>query len=207
MNFFRPPRPFPRWPRSTEYLSSHAGPVRLRPLQKKDGNSWKELRIEDRHILEKVEPTVAIPWEQAHSRMQWRSLWRYVRTEAARGHVLPFAIEVNGEFMGQMTISSIEDGTTSTGTVGYWVSSRVHNKGVATVALTLAVQYCFEERKLHRLIATVLPENPFSRKVLDRVGFICEGMTRRSLHINGEWRDHYLMAVTREDWCGVSSLS
>ncbi|MFN7243782.1 MAG: GNAT family N-acetyltransferase, partial [Dietzia cercidiphylli] len=47
--------------------------------------------------------------------------------------------------------------------------------------------------------ATVRPENTASRVVLERCGFREEGLLRRYLHVDGEWRDHLLVARTREE--------
>ena len=44
-----------------------------------------------------------------------------------------------------------------------------------------------------------MPENVASRKVLEKTGFRTEGHLRRNLHINGEWRDHLLVAQTQEE--------
>jgi ribosomal-protein-alanine N-acetyltransferase len=48
---------------------------------------------------------------------------------------------------------------------------------------------------LHRLQAAHLPENLRSAAVLKRLGFEPEGLARRYLFINGQWRDHVLNAL------------
>jgi ribosomal-protein-alanine N-acetyltransferase len=52
---------------------------------------------------------------------------------------------------------------------------------------------------LHRIEATVRPENAPSRAVLARAGFREEGLLKRYLEVDGAWRDHLLVAVTAEE--------
>ena len=77
--------------------------------------------------------------------------------------------------------------------------------GVATAALALGVDHCFGPVALHRVEATVRPENAASRAVLAKVGFREEGLLRRYLDVDGAWRDHLLVAITVEEIDGSAS--
>jgi ribosomal-protein-alanine N-acetyltransferase len=55
---------------------------------------------------------------------------------------------------------------------------------------------------LHRVEATVDPDNAASRAVMGHVGMREEGLLRRYLDINGAWRDHLLYAITAEEMPG-----
>ena len=55
---------------------------------------------------------------------------------------------------------------------------------------------------LHRVEATVRPENAASRAVLAKVGFREEGLLQRYLDVDGAWRDHLLVAITIEELTG-----
>ena len=52
---------------------------------------------------------------------------------------------------------------------------------------------------LHRIEATIRPENHASRRVMEKLGFREEGLRKRSLHIDGAWHDHICYALTVED--------
>jgi [ribosomal protein S5]-alanine N-acetyltransferase len=45
----------------------------------------------------------------------------------------------------------------------------------------------------------VRPENVRSLRVLAKLGFREEGLLRRYLEVDGDWRDHLVLAVTTED--------
>ena len=68
--------------------------------------------------------------------------------------------------------------------------------------LALGLDHCFGPVMLHRVEATVRPENAASRAVLAKVGFREEGLLRRYLEVDGAWRDHLLVAITVEEVYG-----
>jgi ribosomal-protein-alanine N-acetyltransferase len=113
--------------------------------------------------------------------------------------MLPYVIEVDGRFGGQLTIGNVTHGALRSAWIGYWVASEFTGGGVATGALALGVDHCFGAVMLHRVEATVRPENAASRKVLSKVGFREEGLLKRYLDVDGGWRDHLLVAVTSEE--------
>jgi ribosomal-protein-alanine N-acetyltransferase len=47
--------------------------------------------------------------------------------------------------------------------------------------------------------ADVRPENLASRRVVDKLGFTEEGLHRRYLFIDEQWRDHVSYGLLRED--------
>jgi ribosomal-protein-alanine N-acetyltransferase len=52
---------------------------------------------------------------------------------------------------------------------------------------------------LHRVEIDVRPENTASLRVIEKLGFRYEGIKQRYIHINGDWRDHYIFALTAEE--------
>ena len=121
--------------------------------------------------------------------------------------MLPYVIEVDGEFSGQLTIGNVTHGALKSAWIGYWVASTHTGGGVATAALALGMDHAFGPVRLHRLEATVRPENAASRAVLAKAGFREEGLLKRYLEVDGAWRDHLLVGITVEEIHGsVSSL-
>jgi ribosomal-protein-alanine N-acetyltransferase len=70
---------------------------------------------------------------------------------------------------------------------------------VLPTALALVLDHCFGPVGLHRVEADVRPENAASRRVVDKLGFREEGLRRRYLFIDEQWRDHISYALLRED--------
>ena len=63
-------------------------------------------------------------------------------------------------------------------------------------ALRATNAWAFGELRLHRIMANYRPENERSARVLERLGFVCEGIARNYLFIDGAWRDHVLTSLT-----------
>ena len=119
--------------------------------------------------------------------------------------MLAYVIELDGQFVGQLTIGNVTHGALRSAWIGYWVASSATGGGVATAALALGLDHCFGAVRLHRVEATVRPENAASRAVLAKVGFREEGLLRRYLEVDGAWRDHLLVAITIEELNGSAS--
>ncbi|WP_343601175.1 GNAT family protein [Mycobacterium sp.] len=202
MNLWRNTSQHPGWPMPVGPLRVGAGVVRLRPVRLRDGAQWSRTRLADRGHLEPWEPSADIDWGVRHTVSSWPAVCSSLRSEARRGRMLPYAIELDGQFCGQLTIGNVTHGALRSAWIGYWVSRSATGGGVATGALALGLDHCFGPVMLHRVEATVRPENTASRAVLAKVGFREEGLLRRYLQVDGAWRDHVLVALTVEDLYG-----
>ena len=79
------------------------------------------------------------------------------------------------------------------------MSERFAGRGITPAAVALATDICFNELRIHRMEICIRPENVASLRVVEKLGFRYEGLRRRFIHINGDWRDHYAFALVRED--------
>jgi [ribosomal protein S5]-alanine N-acetyltransferase len=189
----------PGWPATIDGLRVSAGVVALRPVRLRDGRTWSAIRIRDERYLAPWEPSMPGGWAQRHAASEWPARWLQLRGAARRGAVLPFAITLDGRFVGQVMVGNIVREPLLSAYVGYWVDSSVAGRGVTTAAVALVVDHCFGRVGLHRLEATVRPENLASIRVLAKLGFRKEGLFRRYLDVDSAWRDHYCYALTVED--------
>lgn len=205
MNLLRSSSLHPGWPIPVGPLRVPAGVVRLRPVRLRDAAQWSRIRLADRAHLEPWEPVTGLDWQLRHAFSSWPSVCSTLRSEARKGRMLPYAIELDGQFAGQLTIGNVTHGALRSAWIGYWVSSDRVGGGVATAALALGVDHCFGPVMLHRVEATVRPENVASRRVLAKVGFREEGLLKRYLDVDGAWRDHLLVAITVEELSGSAS--
>ncbi|MBE7162239.1 MAG: GNAT family N-acetyltransferase [Williamsia herbipolensis] len=180
-------------------IASRAGEVLLRPLARSDGSQWRQLRVADEAWLRPWEVSSSMSWEERHSAGAWRRHRRELRGAEIRGEAIALAICVDREFAGQVTVGGIQRGVLRSGWIGYWVGSRWQNRGVATVAVALAVDFALSRGGLHRVEATIAPANVASRTVVSRLGFRQEGLLERYLDVDGRWQDHLLFAMTAEE--------
>ena len=177
-------------------------PVSLRPVRVKDAAAWRDTRVRNAGWLRAWEPTNPETPLYRSSLGPYVSMARTMRREARQGLTVPWVVAFGGQFVGQLTVGSIVWGSARSAQVGYWIDEAYAGRGITPTALAMAMDHCFFVIGLHRVEATIRPENHASRRVVEKLGFREEGLRRRSLHIDGAWRDHLCYAMTAEDAAG-----
>ncbi|MBD8533662.1 GNAT family N-acetyltransferase [Plantibacter sp. CFBP 13570] len=172
-----------------------SGRVSIRPIKVRDARPLERELAENRAWLRRWEATSPYGPVPADSRAAIRSLQNHARSGAG----LPFVIEVDGEFAGQLNVSGITYGSLASASIGYWVSQRFAGLGATPIATALATDHCFTALQLHRLEICIRPENTPSLRVVEKLGFRYEGLRRRFIHIDGDWRDHFCFGLVREE--------
>ena len=118
---------------------------------------------------------------------------------ARSGLCMPFAVDVDGQFAGQVTVNNIVRGSGQFASIGYWLDRAYAGRGVMPMAVALVIDHCFTTAGLHRIEIAIRPENSNSLRVVEKLGLKEYGYAPRFLHIDGDWRDHRLYAVTVEE--------
>ena len=131
--------------------------------------------------------------------MTFRALVRRLLRHASRDLAYPFAVEVDGRFAGQLTVNNIVRGSAQFASLGYWLDREHAGRGVMPRAVAMAIDHCFERAGLHRIEIAVRPENSNSLRVVEKLEIREVGYAPRYLHIDGDWRDHRLYAITKEE--------
>lgn len=83
--------------------------------------------------------------------------------------------------------------------VGYKIDRDFRRRGFAREAIYTGCDVMFHDEKLHRIEATVLPDNFASCRLLEGLGFVREGLLRGKIKLNGVWTDHYLYALVNDE--------
>ncbi len=171
--------------------------VVLRPITQRDREVWRRVRAVNLAWLGRWDAT-APSRSQAQPR-SFASMVRAMRREARAGRQLPFVVEYDGHFVGQLTISNVVRGSAQYASVGYWIDEAYAGRGIITRAVAMAVDHCFVSVGLHRIEVAIRPENVSSLRVVEKLGIKEIGYAPRFLHIDGDWRDHKLFAITKEE--------
>ncbi len=166
--------------------------VILRPLKTKDARQLERLILGNREWLR--------PWEATNpygpNKFDIRQMVRGLIRQRDEHSGLPFIIEYRGQMAGQLNIANILYGSVSSAVLGYWIAPEFAGKNITPTAVALAVDYLFAELGLHRIEIDIRPENKASLRVVQKLGFRYEGLKKNFIHINGDWRDHYVFALT-----------
>ncbi len=84
--------------------------------------------------------------------------------------------------------------------IGYTLAGSAQGKGYATEAVTEVLTFLFTQLNKHRITAGLDPRNTSSIKLLERIGFRCEGHFIKSYLNKGIWEDDLLYALLAEEW-------
>ncbi len=101
-----------------------------------------------------------------------------------------------GRVIGRVAFAQIVRGPLQACVLGYGLGERDQGQGFMTEALRAAIDFVWDELRLHRIEASYAPANERSGRVLRRLGFAVEGFARDYLFIDGAWRDHVRTALT-----------
>ena len=167
--------------------------VGLWPVDPRDVGDWLAARRENQAYL--------TPWEPAwpHDALSWRAFarraWHSRREwQQDRGYSFLIFSPDRARLYGGIALTDIQRSAAQKATIGYWMGQSWQGQGRMSEALTLCCHFAFEILQFHRLEASCVPANLPSRRVLEKSGFIAEGLARDYLQINHQWQDHILYA-------------
>lgn len=84
--------------------------------------------------------------------------------------------------------------------IGFELSKDYWGQGIASEALKAVCQYGFEQLNLQRIEALIEPPNLSSQRLVERQGFIREGLLRNYEFSCGKFDDLYMYSLLREEF-------
>lgn len=170
----------------------------LRLPQNSDYKQWFRLRSESRSFLQPWEPT----WRGDElTEGAFRTRVARATQEYHSGLAVPFMLfrAEDDALLGGLTIGYIRRGAAQSCMIGYWMGEKYAGQGHMLSGLNLAIPFIHNRLQLHRIEAACIPDNWKSIRLLEKAGFMREGLLRKYLKINGEWRDHLMFSRLPED--------
>ena len=82
-----------------------------------------------------------------------------------------FAIEYQGEYVGNISLSVGTDIYRKSAEIGYFIGEPFWNKGIMTKAVNLITEYGFEKLSIIRIYTGIFDYNKSSQRVLEKCGF------------------------------------
>ena len=108
------------------------------------------------------------------------------------------AIEFEGEAVGGVGVIARDGNEIHTGQFGYWLGQPHWGRGVATQAARALKSIAFSAGRFKRLEAPVFSWNPPSMRVLEKIGFVREGVLRKSVLKDGQLIDSVMYAAVSD---------
>jgi [ribosomal protein S5]-alanine N-acetyltransferase len=84
--------------------------------------------------------------------------------------------------------------------IGFELSKDFWGQGIANEALEAVITYGFEQLNLQRIQALIEPPNILSRKLVERNGFIKEGLLRNYEFTCGKFDDLFMYSLIKQDF-------
>jgi RimJ/RimL family protein N-acetyltransferase len=119
----------------------------------------------------------------------------YIAHASTRPIQTSFGIVVDGEAIGNISLMVGDDIARRSAEVGYWIGRTFWGRGIAVDALQAITRYAFTQLELARVFAVPFATTTRSVRVLEKAGFVREGMMRRSAVKDGVLLDQLLYAA------------
>lgn len=106
-------------------------------------------------------------------------------------------IVVDGKIVGTISVEQKEDVCRKDSEIGYYLLQEVYSKGIMTEAVRQLCEIAFEKLDIIRITGQVYAPNIASRKVLEKNGFLLEGVMKKAVLKNENIYDLCIYGKTR----------
>lgn len=165
--------------------------VTIREWKESDAEALAGL-LNDKKILDNLRDGLPFPYTVSDA------LW-YINSclSADKNSNFCFAIIYNGNVVGSIGIFRHDNIHFRTAELGYYVGVEHWGKGIMTEALRLACKHVFDNTDIVRIYAEPFAENTASCRVLEKNGFVLEGILRKNAYKNGVFRDMKMYSLVK----------
>ena len=84
--------------------------------------------------------------------------------------------------------------------IGYWLGEALWGRGIVTEAVILLTGYAFRELNVPSPVRAAVRRQPGSIRVLEKAGYVREGLLRSSSVKYGQTKDQLIYARINPDW-------
>lgn len=149
-------------------------------------NKWEPIREDEFYTIENHKRQLQNELEKIQEGRLFK-VWVFEKHDKDFNNVL-----------GSIALNEIVRGCFHSCFLGYRMDNSKVNKGYITEGVRRVIDYAFDELKIHRIEANIIPHNAPSLRVVEKLGFYNEGVAIKYLNINGKWEDHIHMVIRNE---------
>jgi [ribosomal protein S5]-alanine N-acetyltransferase len=160
---------------------------RVRPWTSTDAASLQR-HANNRNVSIRLRDRFPFPYEMEHAQT-------FLGWLVSQPSPTVWAIEVDGEASGGIGIERQSDVERVSAEIGYWLGEQVWGRGIATEALRAVTANAFTRYDLTRIFAVPFADHPASIRVLEKAGYVREGVMRQSAIKDGRIHDQALYAI------------
>ena len=169
----------------------------LRPFQMNDVYDWLEITSDQEWARYQINiPPVPLSRKQAEELTAMFSNpagWEKI------GMLQMFSIVFEGKVIGEIVLNQRDDDRPNERVEMAYSLARKHwNQGLMTEAARAMMNWAFQTYSFNRMYAWCDPRNTGSWRVMEKLGMQREGLLRRHLKWNGEFRDRLYYGILRK---------
>lgn len=172
----------------------------MRPYKKQDAEQvWPVLCRKEISAM-----TLRIPYPCPREFVEdW---FDFIDEKRMQGIALEFGLfdKTDGSYVGNCGLADILRRHNQADVV-YFIAPEKWGRGFATEALRAVAGYAFETLHLERLSGRCFADNASSRSVMEKVGFIPEGVLRHDIFRDGAYRDVCCLGLLSGEWARQKS--
>ncbi len=166
-----------------------SGSTILRPLQEDDLEFMARL-ANNKNVWDNLRDLFPHPYTLEDA----RAYFEKVRTETPQ---VSFAMKYHGAFAGMIGLIPQQDVYRLSAEIGYWLGEPFWNKGIGKTAVKLVTDYGLYHLDFIRIYADVFDFNKASMRVLERNGYVKEGVFKKAVIKNGVICDDHHYAIVK----------
>ena len=164
--------------------------IELNPLRKENAAELAHL-ANDKTIFDNVRDYFPHPYSV-------NDAISFITSKMGLKPTTTFGIFYQGNLSGMVDIKLQTDVYRKSAEIGYWIGAPYRGLGIATHAVSLITDYGIKAFDLNRLYAGVFSTNPGSMRVLEKCGYLLEGISRQAVWKNGQFLDLHLYGYVKD---------
>lgn len=148
--------------------------------------------INNKNVLDNLRDGIPYPYTKADAEEFISSVMN-----ADKSSTFAFAIVCGSKAVGSIGVFRQDNIHFRTAEMGYYIAEPYWGKGIGTSAVAAICQTVFENSDIIRIFAEPFAYNLASRRILEKNGFVCEGILRKNAVKNGKILDMMMYSLIR----------
>lgn len=124
---------------------------------------------------------------------------RFAAERAAKAETFEWNLFVDGTLCGSVRLKDI-DKSDRKAEIGYFIGQRFTGKGIVSSAVFTVLEFCFGSLNLNRIELRCASGNEPSKRVAERLGFVCEGILPQGEVLGGVFVDQHVYGLSAADF-------
>ena len=166
--------------------------IKIREWKIEDKSELAE-NLNNMNILNNLRDGLPYPYTEADAEDFIRAM-----LSADKNKTFAFAIMLDGKVIGSIGVFRQENIHFRTAEMGYYIGEKYWGNGYMTEAVNLACNHVFENTDIIRIYAEPFAYNTASCRVLEKAGFVCEGILKSNAYKNGNIVDMKMYALVKQ---------